>query len=423
LRPRLRGSMSSMARTQPLDRAGVFFDNDAVPATGILANRRSTAEQLRDRIASWTLPFSPGPLSEKQLTQYFEKGWVIVDGVVDVEVIDEAVEAVEGLVDSLAHKLHRAGKISDLCESAPFEQRLIQLEEQFPHTSVLLHKNGVLPRGIQRVWSNPGMIAVAKQILGQNVDIMGHPVWNLRCKTPERLSGGQATVPWHQDNSYLDEECWDEHQLTAWVPLVDATRHNGCMQVVEGGHLPGVTANHACCVGGTWYTEVTPEELEATLQCDMHQDVVTCEVPRGSALFLNNIVPHRSTPNLSDGVRWSLDLRWQRASEPNGFHGLKDSVLMAKGGVAYDGNVEWGDWADEDRTQLQTEALSDAEKQTVRKAGEAEGRFDKDPDFDTTIAGPWMHTWDLIHHNRHTANLDPEGGMHGWGGDALKKKL
>ena len=130
------------------------------------------------------------------------------------------------------------------------------------------------------------------------MDIMGHPVWNLRCKTPERLSAGQATVPWHQDNSYLDEECWDKlqaiaaqgpqggpprdpalPQVTAWVPLVNTNLHNGCMQVVRGSHQAGVTANHACCVGGTWYTEVTPEELEATLGCDMSQDIITCEVP------------------------------------------------------------------------------------------------------------------------------------------------
>ena len=95
------------------------------------------------------------------------------------------------------------------------------------------------------------------------------------------------------------------------------------MQVVEGGHKSGVTANHACCVGGTWYTEVIPEELEATLGCDMKQDVVDCPVSYGSVLLLNNLIPHRSLPNNSDGVRWSLDLRWQRGGEANGFTGVK----------------------------------------------------------------------------------------------------
>ena len=54
-----------------------------------------------------------------------------------------------------------------------------------------------------------------------------HPVWNLRCKTPEQLSGGQSTVPWHQDTSYLAPDCWDQLQLTAWVPLVPCSAQNG----------------------------------------------------------------------------------------------------------------------------------------------------------------------------------------------------
>ena len=33
---------------------------------------------------------------------------------------------------------------------------------------------------------------------------------------------------------------------------------------------------------------------------------------------------------MSSQIRWSLDLRWQRPNEPNGFYGLKDCITMAK---------------------------------------------------------------------------------------------
>lgn len=33
---------------------------------------------------------------------------------------------------------------------------------------------------------------------------------------------------------------------------------------------------------------------------------------------------------MSEQIRWSLDLRWQRPTEPNGFYGLKDCITMAK---------------------------------------------------------------------------------------------
>ena len=523
-------------------REGVFFSNEAFPGTpGKLANERSSAEDLKQRVAAWTTEYQPiGALTAEQHRQFFEDGFVIVPKLVPHEVLDRAVASVEALVDNLAEKLLAGGKITNTHKGAGFQERLVLIEEEFPHANVLLHKNGVLPEGIQQVWGHPvrraaqtactflshdvacrpeqchmydchlrlqALMDVAQQLLGTDVDIAGHPVWNLRCKTPERLSNGQATVPWHQDNAYLDEESWATLQVTAWVPLVDTNAENGCMQVVRGAHRLGGTATHACCVGGTWYTEVTPEELEATLGANMQarsnpgqrrtdalpftrplahtprphapthhagprvqEDVVTCEVPYGSVLLLNNLIPHRSLPNYSGGIRWSLDLRWQRADEPNGFHGLKPSKVMKSAGVAYNGTVDWGEWANQDRTAAQLKQLSPSARELA---------------FDTTIAGPWseprehlrgrirfplharlpasrclpdasrcrfigggaprshrpaltfpssprspshcprfsrraVRRWTLAHENRHTANLQPDGSMHGWGGGIQK---
>jgi len=189
------------------------------------------------------------------------------------------------------------------------------------------------------------------------------------------------------------------------------------MQVVTGTHSKGITVEHACCVGGTWYNECLPAELEATLDCDMAADVVTCEVPRGSVLFLNNITAHRSLPNFSDSVRWSLDLRWQRGGEPNGFSGVKDSVLMVPASAPRVESgcypVEWGSWADEDRQQAMRDAVKDLEHDLARASDEI-GRGDApiDPSLlDTTISGPWMRRWRLVHHNRHTAQL-PAAAQH-----------
>ena len=159
----------------------------------------------------------------------------------------------------------------------------------------------------------------------------------------------------------------------------------------------------------------------------MSKDVVDCEVPFGSLLLLNNLVPHRSLPNFSNGVRWSLDLRWQRGGEPNGFHGLKASKLMRSAGDPLEESstrMEWGEWANEDRTIAQFASLTEEQRGAVEAAGALEGRVHTPdyPELDTTIAGPWMHRWDMVHHNRHTANLDPNGGLHGWGGGTLEKK-
>jgi hypothetical protein len=312
-------------------------------------------------------------------------------------VLHQAIESVEGLVEGVAQRLLAGGRINDTFADAGFYERLTLLEGAFPGASVLLHKNGVLPPGIQKTWSHPKLMQAATQLLGRDADIHAHPVWNLRCKTPEAFGAGQATVPWHQDNAYLDEESWDTLQLTAWVPLLDTNASNGCMQVVRGAHRSGGTATHACCVGGTWYVETTQEEIEATLGADMERDVVTCEVPFGSVLLLNNLIPHRSLPNYSPAIRWSLDLRWQRGGEPNGFSGIKPSILMQRAGSEVDGgDFDFGDWAAESRTGAQKEAAG---------ATAAEDREELERRFDTTIAGPWMRRWPMVHRNRHTETL------------------
>ena len=385
-------ALRSRSRGFPLASDGVFFRQ--FPGTGSFANRRLSAAELRRRVAAWRTPYTPGPLTPEQHAQFFDDGFVIVPNLAPEAELRGAIDAVDGLVDTIARRLHAAGKVSSLHQDAGFHRRLIELEKEFPRAGVLLHKAGILPEGIQNLWAHQTLVGAAQQLLGEDADIAGHPVWNLRCKTPDAFSIDEATVPWHQDTAYLDEECWDKLQVTAWVPLVDANATNGCMQVLRGAHRPGGTVTHACCAGGTWYVETTPEELVTALGADLERDLVTCEVPYGSVLLLNNLIPHRSLPNYSDRVRWSLDLRWQRAGEPNGFSSLKPSVLMKPAAIPIDefrgsADVRWGGWADVDRSAAQV-----AE---VGAAAHAE--------FDTTIAGPWMRAWPRLHDNRHTAQL------------------
>ena len=40
--------------------------------------------------------------------------------------------------------------------------------------------------------------------------------------------------------------------------------------------------------------------------------------------------------------------------------------------------------------------------------------LDQDPEFDTTIAGPWMGQWEIVHHNRHTAQYKNPGDGETW---------
>jgi len=359
--------------------------------------------ELRRRVNEWRRPHTPGLLTPAELEQFYEEGFVIKHGVFkrDERLIQEVMNGINDLVDHIARLLHKAGKIKDPAEKAGFYERLTLIDQQFPNASVLLHKHGALPKSFTDLWSDPRLLSAAVQIIGP--DVAGHPVWNLRTKVPYQE---QSTVPWHQDSGYLHHECWSVLQATAWVPLIDANLVNGCLQVARGGHRPGITATHTCCAGGTWYTELSEEEMKKTLGVKP-EHVVTCEMPLGSVLFLNNLIPHRSLENFSKNIRWSLDLRWQRPDLPNGFYGLKDSILM-RNSKNPNHVIDWQSWGQINRAKLQDQFVkSDAAIQSNLEYQKAVSEVPADGEFNTVISGPWMKNWEIVHHNRHTRFYDP----------------
>uniref|UniRef100_H2XTA6 Phytanoyl-CoA dioxygenase n=1 Tax=Ciona intestinalis TaxID=7719 RepID=H2XTA6_CIOIN len=167
-----------------------------------------------------------GQLTTEQVDEYFDKGFLVVKDFFKPERLNVVRKAVDEIVDDLVNDLYDNGKIKDKHSDKDFFTRLTHIEKQFKGAGVLMHKRGVLHDEFKALWSDDKLLNVVEQIIGP--DVAGHPVWNLRTKTPHNE---QATVPWHQDNAYMEPRNLEVHQFTAWIPLVDANRVNGCMQV------------------------------------------------------------------------------------------------------------------------------------------------------------------------------------------------
>jgi hypothetical protein len=343
--------------------------------------------EIFNTVPPLTKPLKPGQLSEEKLKQFFKDGYLVIESFFTPEELDPAKEAVKQLVEDLADKLYKAGKIKSMYSEYGLNDRLIMLENDFPGANIILHKLGRLPQALRNVWSNERALNLAEQILG-TPDIAGHPVWNLRTKTPNNEA---TTVPWHQDVAYLDQGSYKIFQLTAWIPLLDATPENGCMQVIKSGHKTGKVADHQCCHGGTWYVMMVEDDIKKKLECDVERDTVTCPIPYGGMLILNNMTPHRSLNNMSNMVRWSLDFRWQAAEHDSCFHGLKQCIRMRS---STDPNlvIDFDSFDSVDRHKKALEELGQEEDE-----------------FDTTIQGPFMRNWEIVHLNRHNSNLPPVG--------------
>lgn len=309
-------------------------------------------------------------LSEAQLKQYDADGFLIVQNVFKPQELAPLQAEIGGLVDDLANRLKRAGKISDLHADKGFYYRLTALEKDFPGAAVLIIVGGILKPQLAALWSAPKLLEMIEQILGP--EIAGHPVWNLRAKAPSHVL---STVPWHQDTAYLAAGTEHTFQPTAWIPLIDADSENGTIQVLKGGHKSGKVFRHQLenkkASKASWYLYIDDEDLP-------QGEMVTCNMPIGSILLLNQLVPHRSTENRSDRIRWSVDLRWQRPGEPHGMDGIKDPILMR---TAKDPSykIDWEVWANTSRTAIEM--------------GIADKALEMKDEFNAMVSGPWMDRW------------------------------
>lgn len=309
-------------------------------------------------------------LTKEQLKRYDEDGFLVVRDVFTAAELKPVEEEIDGLVDELAERLKRAGKITNTHADKGFYYRLTALERDFPGAAVLIHIGGILKPQLAALWSSPQLLEMVEQVLGP--EIVGHPVWNLRSKTPVNPL---ATVPWHQDTAYLAAGTEHTFQPTAWIPLIDADAKNGTLQVLKGGHKSGKVFRHHLenrkANKASWYLYIEEADLPAG-------EVVTCAMPKGSVLLLNQLIPHRSTENYSDRIRWSVDLRWQRPGEPHGMEGVKEPILMR---TAKDPHykIDWEGWAQTSRNAIEM--------------GRSEKALEMKDEFNAMVSGPWMERW------------------------------
>ena len=253
-----------------------------------------------------------GSLSSEQVAFFEREGYLIVPRVFDPADLQPLCREMEDIIDHTARRLQDEGKLTNLHADAPFETRLALIYQDSPDNGTeVIHalegRAGGGHRGAEmfRMITHPKLLAVVESIVGP--EIIGSSVYRIRPKLPKINRG---VVPWHQDSGYFAELC-DKHLiLTAWVPLVDATAYNGCMQILPRAHRQGVVTHHTG--GNAGFLVIDDSDLPSN-----PRQAVVAECPLGGVVLLTNLTPHCSTENHSDHVRWSIDLRYQGADAPN----------------------------------------------------------------------------------------------------------
>ena len=148
-------------------------------------------------------------------------------------------------------------------------------------------------------------------------EIYSNPTQHVRIKPPEDhlgqdgpIVGEMAQTVWHQDLATIMPEADNSRILTVWIAVSEATRENGCLLVAPGSHKRGLV-KHCRDPRSSYSRQAIPDRLVGDRR-------VALEMDPGDVLFMDKLTMHASLPNLSEDIRWSVDLRYQPGGEPTG---------------------------------------------------------------------------------------------------------
>jgi phytanoyl-CoA hydroxylase len=228
-------------------------------------------------VSSAAAPF----MTDSKVADYHEQGFLVYPDAVD-----------PGEVEELNRDMVRLCRkeYGDILGSEPLVEG--ESDDELISRHLCIHFPHKISPVMFRHLANPAIVEVLTGVIGPNVKCMQSMLFIKSAGMP-----GQA---WHQDEVYIPTR--DRSLAGAWIALDDATVDNGCLWVIPGSHRPGVLwPQHA--------------QRDARFDCSAEshgfpyteRDEVPVEVKRGSIVFFNGYLLHRSLPNTrTGGFRRSL---------------------------------------------------------------------------------------------------------------------
>jgi ectoine hydroxylase-related dioxygenase (phytanoyl-CoA dioxygenase family) len=155
------------------------------------------------------------------------------------------------------------------------------------------------------LWNDPpdnlyGLFARSSRLVGAAEQLLEGEVYHYHSKLmlKEPLVGG--SWEWHQDYGYwYHNGCLWPLLVSCLIAIDQATRSNGCLQVIQGSHHLG-RVEHA---KRGEQTGADMERVQAALE---RLPLVYIEANPGDVLFFHCNLLHRSDVNRSPDPRWSL---------------------------------------------------------------------------------------------------------------------
>ena len=222
----------------------------------------------------WSVPKGPySYLNKDQVNQFDQEGYLLLEDVFSTEEIKSVIKNIDPFEE----------KVTEALRNLDGGKFFISRAEEITFTTHLVMQNELL----KKFTKHEVLANVCQDLIGDNVRLY----WD---QAVYKKPGTKDEFPWHQDNGYTFVE--PQAYLTFWIPLTDATEENGCPWVVPKLHRRG-----------------TLEHLTTNLGFEIpldDKDSISLPVKAGSVAIFSSLTPHRTGPNLTDGIRKTYILQY-----------------------------------------------------------------------------------------------------------------
>jgi len=208
-------------------------------------------------------------LTKQQISEYEERGYLVVPDVIDGAELDELRAQADTWVEA-SRELEAGDDLFDLEPSHTRQDPAIRRVKNPAAASPAFHS----------VVTNAVVVAALADLIGPDIRWQGS-------KLNMKSAGVGSPVEWHQDWAFYPHT--NDDLLAVGVPLDDMTVENGALLAIPGSHRGPLFDHHA---SGVFAGAVDPLLVDAS-------KVVALEAPAGSITIHHCRLLHGSAPNHS----------------------------------------------------------------------------------------------------------------------------
>lgn len=279
-------------------------------------------------------------LTVDQIAEFRGSGVLVVEDVIPDEVRGRVIAEYTRLLDAMYDRWHAEGRVPPPGEMDFYEKLLVAYDagcEWFQPMDITLPGSEIaadtpfhIGPAVMDLLTCPRLLDLVEDIIGP--EITSNPIQHVRLKPPARTLRGSETTAhimatdWHQDQGVTHAEADGTTMVTVWIAMNDATPENGCLQVI-----PGKPRMYPHCPKRQ--TSIADGFIDESLARPL-------PVGAGGVVLFHPLTPHAAFDNVSDGFRWSFDIRYNVTGQPTGRAHFPDFIARSRARP----ETEFRDW-------------------------------------------------------------------------------